>query len=161
MFLFIGLFLDVFKWIFETWANPRWAEGLEVVPLLALGNIFLGIYYNLSIWYKLTNKNNYGALITLAGAAITITLNIILIPKLHYTGAAIATFSCYLFMMIISYVIGRKHYPVPYAVRKLVYIISLSVFLYSLHLVMVNFIHGSLTFSIGSGILLFIFLPGL
>ncbi len=92
MFLLIGLFLDVFKWIFITLANPRWAEGLEIVPLLALGNIFLGIYYNLSVWYKLTNKNTYGAVITLLGAGITILLNILLIPKFHYAGAAIATF---------------------------------------------------------------------
>lgn len=157
MFLLIGLFLDVFKWIFETWANPRWAEGLDVVPLLALGNIFLGIYYNLSIWYKLTNKNNYGAMITIAGAAITIILNILLIPKLHYTGAAIATFSCYLFMMITSYLLGRKYYPVPYAVKKLVSYISFSVLLYALHLVMVTFINGSLVFSIGSGLVVFMF----
>ncbi len=91
MFLFIGLFLDIFRWIFTHFANPRWAEGLEVVPLLALGNIFLGIYYNLSVWYKLTDKNSYVSVITVAGAVITILLNILIIHKLHYTGDAIAT----------------------------------------------------------------------
>ena len=100
MFLFIGLFLDIFKWIFITFANPRWVEGLQIVPLLALGNIFLGIYYNLSVWYKLTNKNSYGAVITIIGAVITIVLNVVLIPKLHYTGAALATFFCYLFIFV-------------------------------------------------------------
>ena len=154
MFLFIGLFLDVFKWIFTNLANPRWAEGLEVVPLLALGNIFLGIYYNLSVWYKLTNKNKYGALITIGGAAITIVLNILLIPVLHYAGAALATFACYLFMMICSYKLGQKHYPVPYAVKKLVSYIAFVMLIYLVHLGLVKWISPSLWFSISSGILL-------
>ena len=157
MFLFIGLFLDVFKWIFIHFANPRWVEGLQIVPLLALGNIFLGIYYNLSVWYKLTNKNTYGAVITIIGAVITIVLNIVLIPRLHYTGAAIATFSCYLFMMVSSYLLGQKFYPVPYAVKKLLAYIVLVVLIYVIHLGLVKFISQSLLFSVGSGFILFIF----
>lgn len=156
MFLFIGLFLDIFKWIFSTYANPQWVEGLDVVPLLALGNIFLGIYYNLSVWYKLTNKNNIGAAITIFGAVITIVLNILLIPRLHYTGAAIATFACYLFMMIISYWLGQKYYPVPYAVKKLVAYLVLVVMIYVFHLALVHFISGML-FSLASGLLLLCF----
>jgi O-antigen/teichoic acid export membrane protein len=157
MFLFIGLFLDIFKWIFTHFTNPTWAEGLEVVPLLALGNIFLGIYYNLSVWYKLTNKNKYGAIITIAGAIITIVLNILLIPVLHYTGAALATFCCYLFMMLASYKLGQKYYPVPYAVKKLSSYIVLVVLLYIVHMAMVKWISPALWFSIGSGLGLFIF----
>ena len=155
MFLFIGLFLDAFKWVFIHFANPRWAEGLEVVPLLALGNIFLGIYYNLSVWYKLTNKNTYGAVITIIGAAITIGLNIFLIPRLHYTGAAIATFTCYLFMMVSSYLLGQKYYRVPYAVKKLLAYIVLVVLIYLLHLGLVNFVWHSLLFSLTSGVVFF------
>jgi O-antigen/teichoic acid export membrane protein len=154
MFLFIGLFLDVFRWIFTHLANPRWAEGLEVVPLLALGNIFLGIYYNLSVWYKLTNKNKYGAVITIAGAIITIVLNLLLIPRLHYTGAALATFTCYLFMMLSSYYFGQKYYPVPYAVKRLAAYISAVVLLYFIHMLAVNYINGSLLFSVAIGFLL-------
>lgn len=119
MFLFISLFIEVFGWFFMAINKPLWVQGLQVVPLLALGNIFLGVYYNLSIWYKLTDKNNYGALITIAGALITIGLNILLIPSLHYLGAALATFLCYLFMMLVSYYMGQQHYPVPYATKKL------------------------------------------
>ena len=154
MFLFIGLFLDVFKWIFTHLANPRWAEGLEVVPLLALGNIFLGIYYNLSVWYKLTNKNKFGAGITIAGAVITIALNMLLIPRLHYTGAALATFSCYLFMMISSYYFGQKYYPVPYAVKRMLTYIGVAVLLYIIHLLAVHYIYPALWFSITTGFLL-------
>jgi len=156
MFLFIGLFLDVFRWIFITFANPTWAEGMEVVPLLALGNIFLGIYYNLSIWYKLTNKNMYGAAITIGGAVITIVLNILLIPRLHYAGAALATFCCYLFMMLCSYGLGQKYYPVPYAVKKLAAYLTLSVLIYFIHLGLLHFITDTMLFSLITGFVLFI-----
>ncbi len=148
MFLLIGLYLDVFKWIFITFANKRWAEGLQIVPILALGNIFLGIYYNLSVWYKLTNKNTYGAVITIVGAVITIVLNVLLIPKLHYTGAAIATFTCYLFMMISSYLLGQKYYPVPYPVKKLIAYLVLVVLIYLLHLGINKIYPGHLWFSL-------------
>lgn len=157
MFLLIGLFLDIFKWVFLKFANPHWAEGIQVVPLLALGNIFLGIYYNLSVWYKLTNKNSYGAVITVIGAVITVVLNIFLIPRLHYTGAAIATFCCYLFMMISSYKLGQKYYPVPYPTKKLIAYLVLVILIYLLHLGLTHFISGSLLFSISTGFVLFAF----
>ena len=155
MFLLIGLYLDVFKWIFITFANKRWAEGLQIVPILALGNIFLGIYYNLSVWYKLTNKNTYGAVITIVGAVITIVLNVLLIPKLHYTGAAIATFTCYLFMMISSYLLGQKYYPVPYPVKKLIAYLVLVVLIYLLHLGINKIYPGHLWFSLTTATVLF------
>lgn len=133
MFLFISLYIDVFGWFFLAIHRPLWVEGLYVVPILALGNIFLGIYYNLSIWYKLTHKNLTGAAITLIGAAITIVLNITLIPKYHYLGAAIATFCCYLYMMVASYVLGQKHFPVPYARKKLIAYLVIIVSIYAAH----------------------------
>lgn len=133
MFLFISLYIDVVGWFFEAIDRPAWVEGLEVVPLLALGNIFLGIYYNLSIWYKLKHKNMLGAVITIGGAVITIALNILLIPKYHYLGAAFATFCCYLFMMITSYILGQKYYPVPYARKKLIAYLVLVLVIYGIH----------------------------
>jgi O-antigen/teichoic acid export membrane protein len=133
MFLFISLYIDVVAWFFQAINKPAWVEGLNIVPLLALGNVFLGIYYNLSIWYKLTNKNMMGAAITIGGAVITIVLNIVLIPKLYYFGAAIATFCCYLFMMIASYLLGQKHFAVPYARKKLIAYLVLVVIIYALH----------------------------
>ncbi len=132
MFLFIGLYRDVLEWVI-TLKSKAWGEGIYIVPLLAMGNIFLGIYYNLSIWYKLSDKNLYGAFITIAGAVITVVLNIILIPKLHYLGAAIATFSCYFFMMIISYLLGQKHYPIPYARKKLICYLIIVTAIYLAH----------------------------
>jgi O-antigen/teichoic acid export membrane protein len=152
MFLFIGLYRDVLEWVI-TRKSKEWGEGIYIVPILALGNIFLGIYYNLSIWYKLTNKNMTGAMITFIGAVITVALNIILIPKLHYLGAAIATFSCYLFMMIISYMLGQKHYPVPYAKKKLISYLVLVVLIYLVHRGLL-ILYNNIWFSIGSATLL-------
>lgn len=152
MFLFIGLYRDVLEWVITLKAEA-WGEGIYVVPILAMGNIFLGIYYNLSIWYKLTNKNLYGAGITIAGAIITVLLNIILIPKLHYLGAALATFFCYFFMMVISYVLGQKHYRVPYARKKLIAYLVIVSLLYLLHRGLVS-IWDNIWFSIATATLL-------
>lgn len=140
MFLFISLFIEIFAWFFQAINKPLWTQGLYIVPLLALGNIFLGIYYNLSIWYKLTDKNKYGAAITVVGALITIALNIVLIPKFHYLGAAIATFFCYFFMMVVSYYAGQKFYPVPYATKKLIAYLIIVCLLYALHKIVLYFI---------------------
>lgn len=133
LFLGISLYIDVVKWFFIAIHREKWIEGLYVVPLFAMANIMLGIYYNLSIWYKLKNKNMIGAIITIAGAIITIALNILLIPGLHYLGAAIATFCCYLFMMITSYALGQKYYPVPYAKKKLIAYLVLVSLIYAAH----------------------------
>ncbi|MBX9784861.1 MAG: oligosaccharide flippase family protein [Chitinophagaceae bacterium] len=153
MFLGIGLYLDVLKWII-TLKSKSWGEGMNVVLLLAMGNIFLGIYYNLSIWYRLTNKNLYGAAITIGGAVITIVINILLIPKFHYLGAAIATFTCYLFMMIASYILGQKYYPVPYARKKLIAYLVMVVLIVLAQRVVVSF-YSPLWFSVLSGTALF------
>lgn len=104
-------------------------EGLSIIPILAMGSIFLGIYYNLSVWYKLTNRTLTGAWITLAGAVITILLNIWWIPLFGYNGSAWATFVCYAFMMIISYQLGQKFYPIPYVTKKLIaYLVIVTIF---------------------------------
>jgi O-antigen/teichoic acid export membrane protein len=154
MFLFISLYIDVFAWFFVAIHKPAWVEGLNIVPLLALGNVFLGVYYNLSIWYKLTNQNMMGAFITLGGAIITIVLNMILIPRFHYLGAALATFSCYLFMMITSYLLGQKYYPVPYAKKKLLAYLVIVAILYGVHRGLAN-IWSNHWFILGTATLLF------
>ena len=132
MFLVVSLFLDAWKILIAS-KYPEYAQGLHVVPILALGYVFLGIYYNLSIWYKLTNKNMAGAYITIAGAIITILLNFILIPPFRYTGAAWATFICYAFMMVVTYQQGQKYYAIPYAKKKLLTYITICVLMYIIH----------------------------
>ncbi len=98
--------------------NPDFWEGLYIVPILLLANVFLGIYYNLSVWYKLTDKTSYGTLISIIGAGVTLGLNFYLIPQIGYLGSAIATLACYFIMALLSYVWGQKFYPVPYQVRS-------------------------------------------
>lgn len=117
MFLMVALYLDIWKQFIR---NPNMWVGLQVVPILLLANMFLGIYYNLSVWYKLSNKTMAGALITIIGAAITLGINWFFIPYYSYLACAWATFSCYGTMMVISFVWGQKAYPIPYAWKKLV-----------------------------------------
>ncbi len=137
MFMIISLFLDFWKILIAS-KFKEYAEGIHIVPVLAMGSVFLGIYYNLAIWYKLTNKNMFGAYITLAGAAITIILNIWWIPIFGYTGSAWATFICYGFMMVISYTQGQKYYMIPYAKKKLITYLSITALFYIIHEVIVR-----------------------
>lgn len=132
MFLVIALFLDFWKYLIAS-KFKAYAEGIHIVPILAMGSVFLGIYYNLTVWYKLTNRNMTGAYITIAGAIITVVLNIVLIPDFGYTGSAWATFICYAFMMVISYALGQKYYPIPYPKKKLLTYLVICVLLYVFH----------------------------
>lgn len=131
-FLGVVLFLDIWKYFMGT-ANPEYYTGLKVVPILMLAKLFLGAYYNLSIWYKLTNRNLTGAWITLGGAAITLIINWLLIPVIGYMACAIATFLCYGFMMVVSYSLGQKFYPIPYAWKKLLAYVTTCVLLFGIH----------------------------
>ena len=130
MFLVVVLFLDVWKHFIQ---NPKQWEGLPVVPILLLANMFLGIYYNLSIWYKLSNKTISGAWITLIGAGITLVINFLFIPRFGYMACAWATFLCYGSMMVLSYIWGQRAYPVPYATKKLLGYMAIAVVLYGVH----------------------------
>jgi len=130
IFLAISLNLDIIGEIFLN--RPIYWDGLHIVPVLLLGNLFLGIYYNLSIWFKLTDKTYYGTYISLFGAAITIGLNFLLIPIYGYDGSAIVTFITYLVMTVISYFLGQKHYPIPYRTWKNLAYIGISVAIYLL-----------------------------
>ncbi|MCH5715791.1 polysaccharide biosynthesis C-terminal domain-containing protein [Niabella hibiscisoli] len=112
--------------------SPMWV-GLKVVPVLLMANMFLGIYYNLSIWYKLGNKTIAGAYITLIGAGVTILINYLFIPVYSYVACAWATFACYGIMMIVSYVWGQKNYRIPYAKNKLIAYIIIAVIGYVIH----------------------------
>lgn len=130
MFLLVSLYLDIWKYFIQD--RKMWV-GLKVVPILLLANMFLGIYINLSIWYRLSRKTTAGAYITLIGAGITIAVNFIFIPYFSYMACAWATFLCYGTMMIISYIWGQKSYPVPYAWKKLLAYIVIVVILYFMH----------------------------
>ena len=129
-FLFVSLYLDIWKHFIK---NEHMWVGLKVVPILLLANMFLGIYYNLSVWYKVTNRTMAGAYITLIGAAITLLINYLFIPKYSYMACAWATFFCYGSMMLISFIWGQKEYRVPYAWKKLSAYILIVVLIYFVH----------------------------
>jgi O-antigen/teichoic acid export membrane protein len=132
MFLLVALYLNVWKTLFIR--DEKMWEGLRVVPILLFANMFLGIYYNLSIWYRLSHKTTAGAYITLIGAGITLAVNFLFIPYFSYMACAWATFLCYGSMMVISYLWGQKSYPVPYAWKKLVsYMVIVAVFYFIHH----------------------------
>ncbi len=98
--------------------SPKYRVGLVVVPVLLLANLFLGVYYNISFWFKLSDKTQFGTLITVIGAITTIALNMVLIPRMGYMGCAIAFLASSLVMMILCYVLGEKYYPVPYHLKS-------------------------------------------
>lgn len=111
------VFADILKLLLLD--NQSYWEAMKVVPLIILANFFLGIYNNLSVWYKLTDKTIIGAYISIVGAIVTLGLNYLLIPKYSYYGSAIATISAYGSMMFISYILGNKYYPIPYDMEKI------------------------------------------
>lgn len=94
--------------------GKSYLEGLKIIPILLLAKLFLGIYYNSTIWFKLTDQTLKGVWITLFGTIITIGVNLVLIPKIGYMGSAIATLSCYLGMTVMSILWGHRYFPIPY-----------------------------------------------
>jgi O-antigen/teichoic acid export membrane protein len=118
-FIFLGvtIFYDVIKRFLGSEYHDE--RGFLVVSILLLANLFLGIYYNLSIWFKLTEKTKYGAYLSIFGAIITLSLNFILIPVLGFVGCALATLVCYFSMTAASYYLGKRHFSVPYQVKRI------------------------------------------
>ncbi len=127
--------------------NRQMWQGLRVVPLILLGYVCLGIYMNLSVWYKLSDQTKYGFYISGIGAVITIVLNPLLIPWIGFMGSAWTTFAAYLVMMLLSYFWGQRNYPIPYDLAS-----SLSVLLLAVFLMMVSFIGFKRNIWIGEAI---------
>jgi O-antigen/teichoic acid export membrane protein len=143
-----GLLADVTKWfvivcvliwvgvslnldVFGLFLSARYRSGLDVVPVLLLANLFLGVYYNISFWFKLSDKTTYGTIITVVGAIVVIILNVWLIPQIGYMGCAIAFLASSFVMMSLCYVLGEKYYPVPYHVGSAFgYILGAGVLIY-------------------------------
>ena len=126
IFLLVTLFLDLFQYFI----GKEYREGLDVVPILLMANLFLGIYVNLSVWYKLTDRTGMGAWVSLIAAAITIGLNFWWIPLIGYRGAAWAHLACYGGMAVASWLLGRHYYPVPYPVFRILFYLLFGVALY-------------------------------
>lgn len=126
IFLGVMFYLDIVKILI----GPEYHEGLGVVPIVLLANFFLGVFFSLSLWYKLTDKTRFGAYMALGGAAITLILNIVLVPKMGFYGAAIAILVCSIFMTITSYVLGQRYYPIPYQLKRIILYFGMGMLFY-------------------------------
>lgn len=117
MIIFLGVmfYLDILKYFI----SPRYFSGLKVVPIVMMAEFFFGVFFNLSLWYKLTDRTYWGTIFSVGGLAITITFNLILVPRIGYMGCAWAALICYGSMMVTSWAVGKKLHPIGYNVPRL------------------------------------------
>lgn len=128
IFLAVMFYLDIIKYFI---GRSYW-EGLKVVPVVMIAELFFGIFFNLSVWYKLTDKTSWGMWFSFLGLAVTVGLNIVLIPVMGYMGCAVAAIACYFVMMATSYFVGRAKYPIPYPVKRICLYIVFAAVLYGM-----------------------------
>lgn len=130
LFIFLGVmyYLDILRYF----VRPDYWAGLKVVPVIMAAEFFFGIFFNLSLWYKLTDKTVWGTWFSLLGLAVTVVLNVLLVPRYGYMGCAWAAFCCYGVMMLASYFVGNAKYPIGYNVGRLIFYVGLAGVLYPL-----------------------------
>ena len=134
LLLGVGINLDVLKYFL---GDSTYWQGLPIVPILLLGYLFNGVYYNLTVWFKITDRTYFATIITITGAIITIAANYILIPIAGYIGSSVATLLCYFSMTTLCYILGQKYYPIPYNVFKsLAYIILTTALVYGVNAIL-------------------------
>ncbi len=129
IFLMITMYIDVFKYFI----NENYWDGLKIVPLILLASLFLGIFYNLSVWYKLNNLTRYGAYIAVGGSIITLVINILFVPTYGYMAAAWGHLACTSFMISVSYFWGRKVYKINYDIKSILLYSFSALFLFGIH----------------------------
>lgn len=127
MLIVIVSYLDVFKTLLVK--DESYWVAIKIVPIVLVANLCLGIYFNLAIWYKLTDKTRYGMYLSLVGAVVTIVLNLILIPEIGFIAAAWSTLAAYGIMMVLSYILGQKYYPVPYNLKQILGYLTIAIVL--------------------------------
>ncbi len=128
IFLVVTLFIDVFKFFI----GEDFRTGLDIVPVVLMANLFMGVFYNLSIWYKLTNKTKFGAYLVFIGALITFLINYFLIPYFGYTASAWGHFISYFVMILLSYFLGRRFYKINYDLKNILIYIGLGIIIYAI-----------------------------
>ena len=126
LFIFLGVmfYLNIVK----HFISAKYFSGLGVVPLIMAGEIFFGIFFNLSVWYKITDRTYWGMIFSLVGLAVTVVLNVVLVPRIGYMGCAVGALSSYAVMMLLSFFIGNKFYPINYPLGRIItYFVSAAV----------------------------------
>ena len=129
IFLCVMFYMDILQH-FVGRSGSDYREGLVIVPIILIANMLYGIVFNLSIWFKLSDKTYYGTIIAIIGSIVTLTCFFVLIPKIGYLGAAIAHLACYIVMMLVSYFWGQKNFPIPYQIGRIAIYCSLAAILY-------------------------------
>ncbi len=117
MFLGVTFYLDILKYFID----PSYFDGIVVVPIVMLGELFFGIYFNLSLWFKLIDKTMFGALFSIVGCVVIVSINVIFVPMYGFIASAWATLACYFIMTALSYFFGQKYYPINYDVKKMAF----------------------------------------
>ncbi len=130
IFLVVMFYLDVIKLLI----NHSYWEGLKVIPIIMLADLFNGIFFNLSLWYKLTDRTSWGAWFSLGGLIVIIVGNVIFVPRIGYMACAWSSFACYFVLMLISYILGQHYYPVPYNLKRIALYFFIAILLYGISL---------------------------
>ena len=152
--MLIFLAVMVYMPLLEHLIGPGYRSGIGIVPIIMMGELFFGICFNLSLWYKLTDRTRWGMWLTLIGLAVVVTLNIALVPRFGYYGSAWASFACYGTMMVLSYFLGQKYFPINYHVGRIALYTGASLLLYGA-LKLMDF--GNIWISMSVGTLMIVF----
>ncbi len=142
IFLLVTFYLDYFV----LFIGKGFREGVYIVPIILLANLVMGIFFNLSIWYKLTNKTMFGAVLVLTGALVTIVINVIFIPRFGYVASAWGHLLCYSLMVVLSYLWSRKYYAIPYNLKRIGAYLALALLLYFVNSLFLHDMGGSRDF---------------
>lgn len=129
--LFLGLstFIDLLKYLVDS----GYREGIHVVPIILMAEVFMGIYFSQSLWYKITDKTKYGAYLGFLGSIITIVINLFLIPFMGYFGSALAILICFVIITTLSYLLGQKYYPIAYDLKNFFFYLITSIILFLIY----------------------------
>jgi O-antigen/teichoic acid export membrane protein len=131
LMIFLGMttFIDLAKYMI----SAEYREGIAIVPVVLLGNIFMGIYFNLSLWYKLTDRTMVGAYLGIFGSVISILMNLLLIPVMGYWASALSILVCFALMSLVSYMLGQKHFKIPYDLKRFALYLAISLIFYFIY----------------------------
>lgn len=138
LFIFLAVmgYLDIVKYLLEV----NYQEGLAIVPIVMAAELFFGIYFNLSLWYKLTDQTRWGAYLSLIGLVVTVLGNILFVPEYGYMACAWTAFFANLVMMVVSYFLGQKNYPIQYDLKSAGFYVVIAAFLFA----GIMFTHGNI-----------------
>lgn len=150
IYMGVMFYLDILKYFI----SPKYFSGLKVVPVVMMGDVFFGVFFNLSLWYKLSDKTVWGMWFSLLGLAVTLALNAVLVPMIGYMGCAWAAFCCYAVMMLASYFVGRIKHPVGYPLGRIGFYVLSAAAMYLVGMYAIDTTHPWLNMSLRTVLLL-------